>query len=134
MNYITYFKSQAKKFYKDFQTQYIPENDEFYSYKPKFWADIDEIILSFDIDEDNFSLMKAQHIIALLANLGSWNRLVHANEYQLELGYYLIEHRNDNYDHNLVEEWQMYLRSANLDDIDDASKLDVFKHVFLNME
>ncbi|MBR1641729.1 MAG: hypothetical protein IJ683_05325 [Butyrivibrio sp.] len=72
--------------------------------------------------------------IALLANWGSWNRLVHANEYQLELGYYLIEHRNDNYDHNLVEEWQMYLQSANLDDIDDAGKLDVFKHVFLNME
>jgi hypothetical protein len=61
------------KFYKDFQTQYIPENDEIYNYKPRFWTDLDEIILSFDIDEDNFSLMKAQHIIAYLANFNSWN-------------------------------------------------------------
>ena len=134
MNYIAYFKSQAKKFYKDFQTQYILENDEIYYYNPQFWTDIDDIILSFDIDEDNFSLMKAQHIIAYLANFNSWNELIHANEYQLELGYYLIECRNDYYDNNLVENWQMYLRRANLDDIDDAGKLDVFKHIFLNME
>ena len=46
MNYIKYFKSQAKKFYKDFQTQYTKENDYIYSYKPKFWLDIDDIIVS----------------------------------------------------------------------------------------
>lgn len=130
MNYITYFKSQAKKFYKDFQTQYIPENDEFYSYKPKFWSDLVEIINSFDINEDDFSLMKAQHIVANLANFNSWNELLHASKELLEIGYYLIENREN----NLLEEWQWYQPYAKIDDIDDAGKLDIFKNVFLHME
>ncbi len=130
MNYIDYFKSQAKKFYKDFQTQFTPENEMTYDYKPKFWPDIVDIILSFDIDEDDFSLMKAQHIIANLANFESWNELIHASSCLLEIGYYLIEHREDIF----TEDWQWYLRDNKLDDIDDAGKLDVFKHVFLNME
>ena len=130
MNYFDYFKSQAKKFYKDFQTQYIPENEEFYEYQPKFWPDIGEIINSFDINEDNFSLMKAQHIIANLANFDSWSDLIHSNEYLLEIGYYLIEHRGD----ILSDDWQWYLQNNELDDIDDAGKLDIFKHVFLSNE
>ena len=32
-----------------------------------FWPDIDDIIVTFDIEEDDFSLMKAQHIVAYLA-------------------------------------------------------------------
>lgn len=130
MNYINYFKSQAKKLYKDFQTQYIAENDSIYSYKPQFWQDIEEIILSFDIDEDNFSLMKAQHIVANLANFKNWHELIHANNYQLELGYYLVKFRED----ILVEDWKMYLRLAKLERVDDESKLDIFKHVFLEID
>lgn len=83
MDYIRYFKSQAKKFYKDFQTQYTKENDDIYNYKPKFWLDTDDIIVSFDIDEDDFSLMKAQHIVAYLADFDNWNELIHANNYRL---------------------------------------------------
>ncbi|MBE5872532.1 MAG: hypothetical protein E7294_15015 [Lachnospiraceae bacterium] len=127
MNYIHYFKSQAKKFYKDFQTQYIAENDYIYSYNPKFWHDIDDIILSFNIDENDFSLMKAQHIIANLANFKNWHELVHANDCQLELGYYLVEHREN----NLLDEWQWYERYAKLERFDDEGKLDIFKHIFL---
>ncbi len=130
MDYIKYFKSQAKKFYKDFQTQYTIENDVIYDYRPKFWHDINEIIVSFDIDEDNFSLMKAQHIIANLANFKSWNELIHANEYLLEIGYYLIENREDDF----LDRWQWYEPYAQLDRFDDAGKLDIFKHVFLNQE
>jgi len=127
VNYIHYFKSQAKKFYKDFQTQYIAENDYIYSYNPKFWHDIDDIILSFNIDENDFSLMKAQHIIANLANFKNWHELVHANDCQLELGYYLVEHREN----NLLDEWQWYERYAKLERFDDEGKLDIFKHIFL---
>ena len=130
MDYIKYFKSQAKKFYKDFQTQYQKENDIIYSYRPKFWHDIDGVIVSFDIDEDNFSLMKAQHIIANLANFDSWNDLIHANEYLLEIGYHLIEHRNEDF----VNEWQWYESYAELNRFDDMAKLDIFNHIFLNME
>ena len=128
MNYIDYFKSQSKKFYKDFQTQYKKGNEYSYSYKPTFWPDLDEIILSFDIDEDNFSLMKAQHIIAYLADFKNWNELLHANNYQLELGYLLIEHRDD----HLLEKWQSYVFSSHLDVLDDESKLYIFKQTFLD--
>ena len=130
MDYVDYFKSQAKKFYKDFQTQYTPENDMIYAYKPKFWADIEDIILSFDIDEDDFSLMKAQHIVAYLANFQNWNELIHANRYQLEIGYYLVENRDD----NCLEDWQWYQRYAQIEDFSDEAKLDIFKHVFIDMK
>ncbi len=130
MDYIKYFKSQAKKFYKDFQSQYKIENDVIYDYKPKFWLDINEIIISFDINEDDFSLMKAQHIIANLANFKSWDELIHANEYLLEIGYYLIENRGDDF----LDRWQWYESHAQLNRFDDAGKLDIFKHVFLNQE
>ena len=125
MDYIKYFKSQAKKFYKDFQTQYKQEGEDIYSYSPKFWLDIDDIIVSFDIDEEDFSLMKAQHIIAYLADFQSWNELLHANIFRLEIGYYLIEHRQN----NALDEWQWY--KPQLDEIDDSGKLDVFMQVFL---
>ena len=125
MDYIKYFKSQAKKFYKDFKTQYTKENDNIYSYKPKFWPDIDDIIVSFDIGEDDFSLMKAQHIVAYLADFDNWNELIHANNYQLEIGYYLLEHRNN----NALDTWQWY--ESQLDGIDDFGKLDIFKQVIL---
>lgn len=130
MDYIKFFKSEAKKFYKDFQTQYVVENDDIYSYRPKFWKDIDEIIVSFDIDEDDFSLMKAQHIVAYLANFKSWNELIHANEYQLELGYYFLKYRED----NLLDKWEWYESdlSAQLGKLDDWSRLDLFKQLCLN--
>ncbi|MDC7280002.1 hypothetical protein NXH64_10875 [Butyrivibrio fibrisolvens] len=127
MNYIDYFKSQAKKFYKDFQTQYKNEDDIGYSYNPKYWLDIEWIIASCDIDENNFSLMKAQHIIAILANFESWNELIHSNECKLELGYYLIENREG----ILLTEWQMYENWAPMDTFDDGVKLNIFKHTFL---
>ena len=125
MDYIKYFKSQAKKFYKDFQTQYKQEGEDIYSYSPKFWLDIDDIIVSFNIEEEDFSLMKAQHIIAYLADFQSWNELLHANIFRLEIGYYLIEHRQN----NALDEWQWY--EPQLDEIDDSGKLDVFMQVFL---
>ncbi len=130
MDYIKFFKSEAKKFYKDFQTQYVVENDDIYGYRPKFWKDIDEIIVSFDIDEDDFSLMKAQHVVAYLADFKNWNELLHANEYQLELGYYLVKHREN----NLLEDWQMYELEleSQLDRLDDSSKLEIFKHTYLD--
>ena len=130
MDYIDYFKSQAKKFYKDFKTQYVDENDEYgiYYYRPKFWPDLDEIILSFDIDEDHFSLMKAQHIVAYLADFRSLNELIHASEARLEIGYYLLERRENNF----LEEWQWYKSYAKLDRFNEDETLEIFKQVYLN--
>ncbi len=128
MDYIKYFKSQAKKLYKDFQTHYIPDGESIYFYSPKYWFDIDDIILSFDIDEADFCLMKAQHVVAFLANFKCWNDLINADMYQLELGYYLVEHREN----NMLEKWQHYEAYPELADFDSEAKLDIFKHIFLN--
>lgn len=126
MKHVEYFKLQAKKLYKDFCTKRFNEDEGFYEYFPRYFNDIDEIVVSFDIDEDNFSLMKAQHIIAYLAGFRKWSDILHASEARLELGVLLIEHRNG----CLLENWEMY-EDKNLKGWDDESKLDIFKIVML---
>ena len=78
------FKLQAKNFFKDFKTQYLDE-EGLYQYKPKFFKDIDDIILSFDIDEEDITLIKAQHYISLLAGFNNWHDLIRLDEDGLDL-------------------------------------------------
>lgn len=136
MTHIEYFKLHAKRLFKDYKTQtpYLDEiiNDFLYEYKPQYF-DIDEIILSYDIDEENFSLMKAQHIIALMVGFKKWSDLLKASEFELELAKLLI----DNYDKVNVEDWEMYIAGVERDNninIDSQSKLEIFKSIFLNRE
>ena len=65
MSHIEFFKLQAKNLFKDYQTKKKSPDAAIgdYEYDPKYF-DIEGIILHFDIDEEDFSLMKAQHIIA----------------------------------------------------------------------
>ena len=134
MEIIEFFKLQAKNFYKDFKTQYLDE-EQIYQYKPKFFKDIDDIILSFDIDEEDFSLMKAQHYISLLAGFKNWHDLVHSDEDGLELGKLLFEHRNDTIDRDdLWMHWDNYLLMNNFINKDNSFKLQLFKILYLNEE
>lgn len=134
MTHIEYFKFQAKNLLKDFKTK-TPQFDEaisnyFNEYQPQYF-DIDEIILSYDIDEDNFSLMKAQHIIALMAGFNKWSDLLQASEIELELAKLLI----DNHDKIHVEDWEMYIAGVERDNngtFDPQSRLEIFKQAFLN--
>ena len=128
MMHVDFFKLQAKNLIRDLKTKSRDENG-IYQYEPKFFSDIDSIVVEFDIDEDAFTLMKAQHIIAYLAGFKCWSDLIHANEYRLELGKLLLEHRNDGLDGPLLEKWKMYAKS--IDSLDDESKLNVFKQIFL---
>lgn len=131
MEYIEYFKLQAKNFYRDFCTKKFNEDEGFYEYFPRFFEDIDEIIISFNIDEEKFSLMKAQHLIACLAGFSKWSDILHASEARLELGKLLIENRNNYVEcGSVLENWKMY-EDANLNGWDDESKLDIFKIVML---
>ena len=126
MEHIEYFKLQAKNLYRDFCTKQFDEDEGFYEYFPRFFEDIDEIIISFNIDEEKFSLMKAQHLIACLAGFSKWSDILHASEARLELGKLLLENR----DGCLLENWEMY-EEKNLRGWDDKSKLDIFKIVML---
>ena len=130
MTRIDYFKLQAKNFMRDYKTQFRDESDGLYSYKPRFF-DVDEIVVSFDIDEDStFTLMNAQHIIAHLAGFSKWTDLIKASEARLELAKLLFDNRDKIENEFGPECWEMY-EHENLKSFDDKSKLVVFKHIFL---
>lgn len=129
MEKILYFKMQAKNLIRDFKTQKI-DSEGICVYSPEFFHDIDDLILSFDIDEEHFTLMNAQHLIAYLAGFEKWSDLLHASDAALELGELLLNNR-ERYDQPLRESWDMYLDQLDLSDIADESKLEIFKLVFL---
>ena len=131
MEKIAYFKLQAKNLMRDFRTQQLSP-DGIYYYIPQFFEDIDDLILSFNIDEEHFSLMKAQHLIAYLAGFDKWADLLQANDDALELGKLLFDNRN-RYFAALREDWDMYLRQNGLENASDESKLDIFKAIFLKI-
>ena len=106
---IQYFKLQAKNFFRDFKTQELGE-DGLYCYKPRFFNDLNEIIVSFDINEDDFSLMKAQQIIAYLSGVQNWTELIHAEQTKLEIARILLENRtNPESLFPTVDEWKYYI-------------------------
>ena len=132
METIEYFKLQSKNLYKDFKTR-KPYFDadygrELYQYTPKYF-DIDALILDFDIDEDNFTLMKAQHYIANLAGFIKWTEMLDASPSALKLSELLFRNM-----HKIsVIEWDIYISAQQRENgfvFDDDLKLDIFEQVF----
>ncbi|MFH6955761.1 hypothetical protein ACHRV1_00015 [Flavobacterium aquidurense] len=136
MKTIEYFKLQAKNLHKDFKTQkpYFDSSlgDNLFEYSPKFF-DVDALVTDFDIDENHFTLMNAQHIIARLGGFEKWTVLLKANPEALELSKLLF----DNMHKISIEEWDMYI-SGEEDDkgflFDDEFKLDIFKAVYADVD
>ena len=129
MTDINYFKKKAKLLLKDFKTKYYDEVEDVYKYALKYFADIDELIISYDINEENFSLMNAQHIIALLAGFRKWDELLTASEARLELGKLFIENRNETL--CISDDFGIYLHDNGLEDLGDENILELFRVVFL---
>ena len=134
MEHIDFFKLQAKNFLKDFKTK-EKDNEGIYYYKPKFFMDIEEIIGDYDINEhEPFSLMNAQHIIALLSGFNSWSDLIHSNEFKLKLGKHLFESRTEFFEgFPLIIRWQDYEKQLSKD-MDDQAKLGIFEYIFLGIQ
>ncbi|MDX1902273.1 MAG: hypothetical protein SFW66_09810 [Gammaproteobacteria bacterium] len=133
MTHIEYFKLQAKNLFKDYKTKspYFDNviDDYLYEYNPKYF-DIEEIIMAYDLDEDDFTLMNAQHIIALMIGFKKWTDLLKASEAELELAKLLF----DNQDKIHLEDWEMYIAGAERDNnttFEPESRLEIFKHIFL---
>lgn len=136
MKVIEYFKLQSKNLHKDFKTQksyFDPTyGRDLYKYAPKFF-DVDALALDFDIDEDNFSLMKAQHYIAQLAGFRKWTEMLQSSPPALELSKLMF----DNMHKISVIEWDIYISGEEREKgfpFDDEFKLDVFKAVFAEVE
>lgn len=132
MTHTEFFKLQAKNLFKDFQTKKKSQDASIgdYEYDPKYF-DIEGIILYFDIDEEDFSLMKAQHIIANMVGFTKWAELVKATEPELELAKLLF----DNQDRVSLDDWKMYIIGTERDNktiFDPDTRLEIFKLVFLD--
>ena len=135
MDKIAYFRLQAKNLMRDFRTQTLDE-EGLTRYSPKFFNDIDDILLSYNVDEENFTLMEAQHLIANLAGFDKWAELLRASDDALELGKLLLDKRGErllaSFTSSLVDDWKMYLHGNRLEHLSDKDKLVIFKAVFLN--
>ena len=134
MTHTEFFKLQAKNLFRDYQTKikvFDKEiNDYFYEYSPQYF-DIGGVILYFDIDEDDFSLMKAQHIIANMLGFSKWGELVKAHEPELELAKLLFS----NQERISLEDWKMYIIGTERDNnttFDPDTRLEIFKLIFLD--
>jgi hypothetical protein len=131
MNTTDYFKLQAKNLLRDFKTK-TPVLDKtttasLYEYTPKYF-DIEMIISDFSIDEENFSLMNAQYVIAKIANFDKWSELLSASTAELELAKLLYDHQNKI---DLVG-WKFYIadaQSMNETELDAEIQVDIFKQV-----
>lgn len=136
MKTIEYFKLQAKNLYKDFKTQKTffdsTIGHDLYEYAPKFF-DVDALVIDFDIDEGNFTLMKSQHYIAQLAGFRKWTDMLKASPSALELSKLMF----DNMHKVSVDEWDIYISSEEHDkgyQFDDEFKLEIFKVVFADVD
>jgi len=134
MPQIDYFKAQAKKLFKDYRTQstYKDEVDgfDYFTYSPQY-LDIDRIFIEYDWDEENFTLMKAQHLFALLVGFERWGDLVQASSDELELAKLLWENQHKIH----LEEWGDYISQVEaVNGITARERLDVFTNVFVKAD
>ncbi len=136
MTTIEYLKLQAKNLHKDFKTQtssFDPKlRRNVYEYDPKFFK-IDLLVYDFDINEENFKLGNAQHVIAKLCGLEKWSDLSKASSAKIELSILLY----NNMDRVEVRDWDEYvlrIETENNVKLDDEFKLQIFKEVFLESE
>jgi hypothetical protein len=80
-------------------------------------------------DEDNFTLMNAQHIIANMVGFRKWTELIKASESELELAKLLL----DNQDKISLDEWEYYIAEAEEDnktEFDAKNRVEIFTEVF----
>ncbi len=141
---VEFFKQQSKNLLKDYNTKVFNENEGIYVYTPRFFHDINDIIMSFGIDEEDlFTLMRAQHIISRLAGFSKWTELIKATEPILEIGRLLLTNREAYQERRglftniagslIVNDWKSY-EKLNLKGMKDEIKLEVFRKVFLEQD
>ncbi|HVW98734.1 MAG TPA: hypothetical protein VHA56_22390 [Mucilaginibacter sp.] len=133
---IEYLKLQAKNLHKDFKTQtssFDPKlRRNVYGYDPRFFK-IDLLVNDFNINEENFKLGNAQHVIAKLCGLEKWSDLLKASPAKVELSILLYT----NMDKHEVRDWDQYvldIETENNVKLDDEFKLQTFKEGFLDWQ
>ncbi len=136
MTPIEYLKLQAKNLHKDIKTQTSSFDPKLgrnrYDYEPRFFK-IDLLVDDFNINEENFKLGNAQHVIAKLCGLEKWTDLSKASPAKIELSILLYT----NMDTLEVRDWDQYvfdIETSNNVKLDDEFKLRIFKEGFLDWQ
>jgi hypothetical protein len=136
MTPINYFKLQSKNLFRDFKTQQSVYDAEVqrdvYEYEPKYF-DIIGILLYHEFDEDKFTLMNAQHLIAKFAGFDKWTTLQKSSPVQLELAKLLFDSMHKIH----AEEWYWYLaiqERENKITFDDETRLEIFTEIIHKLE
>jgi hypothetical protein len=123
MTQVDYFKLQAKNLFKDFKKKA----------QKRFPDDAEYIVThEFGYDEEGFSLMKAQHIIALMSGFEKWADLAKAPDDQLKVAKLLFDYR----DSVNVEEWQDYvfgIETNNDVKLDSEVQFQILSQVWLGL-
>ena len=136
MSPVDYFKLQAKNLFKDYKTQrsYVDQVDGFtyFTYSPAYF-DIDQIFLDFDWDEENFSLMKAQHLFSRMLGFNKWGDLINAPSAELELAKLVWDNQ-----HKIgLEAWNMYIMRIEAENdvrLEPKERLEIFRSVFVEVD
>lgn len=108
MSNLEFFKNEAKKFLKDWQTQTkTVESDGYisYHYDWKFY-DVGDLFFYYELDdkdEQGIKLARAQHYIAKMVGFKKWDDLIHASEIELELAELLLRRFKNARD---VQDWE----------------------------
>jgi hypothetical protein len=136
MSPVDYFKLQAKNLLKDYKTQTsdIDQADGIthFTYSPTYF-DIDRIFLEYDWDEENFSLMKAQHFFALMLGFDKWGDLIDAPSSELELAKLVWDNQHKIH----LEDWNDYIAQAEDDNtvgFGPEERIDIFRQVFVEVD
>ncbi len=129
MNHIDFFKLQAKNLRRDYKTQktVLDDDGESYSeYEPKFF-DIDAIFEDYEIDNEDFSLMNAQHLVAKMLRFNKWPDLINATKPELELAKLKFVNQNK----IPLIEWDIQVADIEREHhivFDPEDELDYYKH------
>ena len=132
MSSLEYLKKAAKNLFKDWKSHTVtvePDGFKLFEYNSHFF-DFNDFVVYYDLsveDEENFSLMKAQHMIAQMAGYRKWNDLINASEKELELAKILISHFYDSGD---VEDWEAYKAISGFNNFDIDSKIKIARHYY----
>lgn len=136
MEITEYFKLQAKNLQKDFKTQKPhfghSSGGSIFEYAPQFF-NVDALINDFNIDEDNFTLMNAQHIIAKLSGFQKWTEMLKASPGALVLSLMLF----NNMRQISAADWHLYISGKEQQhgvQFDDDDKLEIFRMVFAEVD
>ena len=105
MNYIDFFKLQAKNLLRDYKTQEVYQDGdyEYFKYKANYFdieaifndfGNLRSIFADYYCDESDFKLGNAQHIIALIVGFKKWSDLINSNEQELEIAKFLFDNQD----------------------------------------